>query len=148
MAVFKFVISDGKKSYQVEKEQKDCPVLGKKIGEKLPGDFLGLSSYELQITGGSDKDGFPMKSSVEGILRKRFIATQGIGFRTDIEGLRKRKMLRGNAISADVVQINCKIAKRGEISLEELFGKKENVEEAEKKAEQKVKEEKKEKAEK
>ena len=121
MAVFKFVISDGKKSYQIEKDQKDAPVLGKQIGETLDAGFLGMDGYELQITGGSDKDGFPMRKDIEGQLRKRFLITAGVGFHTKVDGLRRRKMLRGNAIADDIAQINCKVTKKGSKPLEELF---------------------------
>ena len=126
MASFKFVINDGKKSYQIEKDQKDAPVLGKKMGDTLDGSFLGMDGYELQITGGSDKDGFPMRNDIEGQLRKRFLITKGIGFHTDVEGLRRRKMLRGNTIADDISQINCKVTKKGSKLLDEMFpGKKE-----------------------
>ena len=124
MVVFKFVVSDKKHSGQVEKEQKDCPILGKKIGDTFPGDFLGLEGYELQITGGSDKDGFPMRKDIEGIGRKNIIATIGIGFRKGKEGMRKRRMFRGNTISQEVTQINCKVAKQGAKALEELLPRK------------------------
>jgi small subunit ribosomal protein S6e len=125
MAVFKFVISDGKESYQIEKDQKDSPVFGKQLGEKLNGDFLGLEGYELQITGGSDKDGFPMRKDIEGQLRKRFLITKSVGFRTDVEGLRRRRMLRGNTIGEDIAQINCKVVQRGSISIADVAPKKE-----------------------
>ncbi len=125
MATFKFVISDGKNSYQVEREQKDSPIFGKKIGDVLDGSFLGLDGYELEITGGSDKDGFPMRKDVEGQLRKRFLLTKSVGFHTDVEGLKRRKMLRGNTIGDDIAQINVKVVKKGSASLEEKFPKKE-----------------------
>ena len=80
MANFKFVISDKSKSYQVEKDPKDSPIMGKKIGEEFPADFLGLDGYTLQITGGSDKDGFPMRRDIEGQMLKRFLITKSIGF--------------------------------------------------------------------
>jgi small subunit ribosomal protein S6e len=121
---FKFVISDGKQSFQVEKDQKECPLIGKKIGESLSGDFLGLNGYELVITGGSDKDGFPMRRDVEGLVKKRIVMTRGIGFKGEY-GLRRRKMLRGNTIGLDIVQINCNVTKKGSKPLEELLGKKE-----------------------
>jgi len=140
MAVFKFVISDNKKSYQVEKDQKDCPVVGKKIGNILSGEFLGLAGYGLKITGGSDKDGIPMRRDIDGTVRKRFIVTKGAGFNTDISGLRRRKMLRGNAIDSDIIQINCKITKKGGTSLDQILGKKE---EKPKEGEEPAKEEKK-----
>jgi small subunit ribosomal protein S6e len=125
MPNFKFVISDGKKSYQIEKDQKDCPVFGKKIGESMPADFLGLDGYELAISGGSDKDGFPMRNDVEGIVRKKIILSGGIGFEPYVKGLRRRKMIRGNTIAADIIQINCKVTKQGAKPLDEILGKKE-----------------------
>lgn len=129
MPSFKFVVSDRGKSYQVEKDQKDAPVLGKKIGDEIDGGFLGLQGYTLRITGGSDKDGFPMRLDMEGVMRRRLLLTKGIGFKTDIEGLRRRKMVRGNTIAQDIVQVNCSVVKTGEKSLDELLGKKENREE-------------------
>ena len=123
MASFKFVISDGKNSYQAEKDQKDAPVFGRKSGEVVDGEFLGLTGYELQITGGSDKDGFPMRTDIEGQLRKRFLITKGIGFNTDVQGLRRRKMLRGNTIGDDIAQINCKVVKKGSVAIEEVIPK-------------------------
>lgn len=129
MPVFKFVVSDKSKSYQIEKDHRDSPVLGKKIGDTIEGDFLGLSGYELQITGGSDKDGFPMWKDVEGAIRRRIIITKGVGLHTDVKGLRRRRMIRGNAIAADIAQINCKVIKAGDASIEEMLGiKKEEAE--------------------
>lgn len=129
MANFKFVISQGKYSAQVEKDQKDCPVAGMRIGDVFPGDFLGLNGYELKISGGSDKDGFPMKSDIEGVLRKKFIMTSGLGFDTNVKGLRRRRMLRGNTIGTDIVQINCSVQKAGEKKLEEIIPPKPKKEE-------------------
>lgn len=141
MAVFKFVIGDGNKSFQVEKDQKDCPVLGKKIGNVLSGDFLGLSGYGLKITGGSDKDGFPMRKDIDGSIRKKFILTKGTGFNTKISGLRVRGMLRGNTIAPDIIQINCKVVRKGPTPLEDVLGKKEEKkpEEAKEKPEEDIK---------
>jgi small subunit ribosomal protein S6e len=124
MMNFKFVISSANRSYQVEKDQKECPVLGKKIGESFSGDFLGLEGYELIITGGSDRDGFPMRKDMDGVVKKRLILTDGIGFQAE-KGLRKRKMVRGNTIGLDTVQINCNVTKQGQKPLAELLGKKE-----------------------
>lgn len=133
MAVFKFVISDGKKSWQIEKDQRDAPILGKSLGDVLDGHFLGLDGYELEITGGSDKDGFPMRKDIEGQLRRRFLITKGVGFsgkkkekkgKYTLKGVKRRKMLRGNTIADDIAQINCKVIKRGGRSLDEIFGTK------------------------
>ena len=130
MAVFKFVISDKGKSYQIERDQKDAPVLGKKIGDEINADFLGLNGYMLQLTGGSDKDGFPMRPDIEGVVRRRILLTKGIGFKTNIKGLRRRKMVHGNTIGLDITQINCKISKQGSMPIEQLLGKKDGEEKA------------------
>ncbi len=122
MAVFKFVISHAKQSVQVEKDQKDAPIIGKKLGETLSGDFLGLVGYELQITGGSDKDGFPMRKDVDGQMRKKQMLTKGLGFWTDVEGKRKRRVVRGNTVAADIAQVNCKVVKAGDKGMFELLG--------------------------
>ena len=131
MALFKFVISDKERSVQLEKDQKECPVLGRKIGDTLPGDFLGLEGYEMKITGGHDKDGFAMRKDIEGMAKRKVLLTKGVGFsarlkrkkilKDTIKGLRKRKSLRGNTISLDVVQINCKITKSGSKAFNEMF---------------------------
>jgi len=120
MPNFKFVISHAAKSYQVEKDQKDCPVLEKKIGDTFSGDFLGLDGYD-----------FPMRLDIESIGRKDIVITKGIGFKAKRSGLRKRKLIRGNTISLNISQINCKVVKQGEKPIEEVLGKKETAEQKE-----------------
>jgi len=135
--VFKLVVSDPKtrKTYQKEVPQKESGLLNRKIGDKVKGDFLGLSGYELEITGGSDKQGFPMRPDIQGIARKRALLTGGPGFHPKRRGERRRKSVRGNTISPEIVQVNTKIVKYGTKKLEQIFGKKE------KKPEEKAKEE-------
>jgi len=133
MANFKFVVNEPetRKSYQLDVEQaKAIGVVGKKIGEEIDGDILGLAGYSLKITGGTDKDGFPMHPSVGGPGRKRVLLSGPPGFYPKIEGERKRKTIRGNTISQDIVQINLKVVKKGEKSLEELAPQKEKKAEA------------------
>jgi small subunit ribosomal protein S6e len=116
--VFKICINEpkAKKSWQVEK---DAPSLtGLKIGDKFDGSIIGLSGFTLQITGGSDKDGFPMRHDLMGIARKKALLSSGPGFRPTVNGLRRRKYIRGNTISADIVQVNCKVIEgEGDIAL-------------------------------
>lgn len=125
MANFKVVLSDpkSKKAFQKEIEQKASGFMGKKIGEKVKGESLGLSGYELQITGGSDAQGFPMRRDVEGIARKRLLLAIGPGFHPDTRGQRKRKSIRGNTLSPAVSQVNVKIVTYGSKSVEQLIGK-------------------------
>ena len=127
-----FEIDEFLKNYLIETLQLcriECERFGIEFeGEIIQGDFLGLEGYELVITGGSDKDGFPMRKDVEGIVRKKIITSGGVGFDPQVNGLRRRKMIRGNTIAADVAQINCKVSKKGAKLLDEILGKKEATE--------------------
>jgi small subunit ribosomal protein S6e len=150
MANFKFVINDPetRKSYQVEVEQgKGLGIIGKKIGDEINLDFLGLVGYKGKITGGTDKDGFPMHPAVSGPGRKRILLSKPPCFHPKLKGQRKRKMVRGNTISEDIVQINCKIIQKGVKPIEELIPIKKKEEAKEEKAKEKKSEEPKEKKE-
>ncbi len=154
MPNFKVVISDPKtrKSYQKEIDQAGSGLLGKKIRDKVSGNHFGLAGFELEITGGSDKEGFPMRADVHGAVRKKVLLSSGPGFHPQRKGQRKKKSVRGNTISEAVVQVNTKVVTHGQKTIEELWGIK--PKEPEKKEEkpkegkpEKHKEEKKEKTE-
>jgi small subunit ribosomal protein S6e len=154
--MYKIVVSDPKTrhSYQKEVPYKESGLLGRKIRDKVKGDFFGLPGYELQITGGSDKQGFPMRQNVQGIGRKKVLLTDGPGFHPLRKGERRRKLVRGNTLSEEIVQVNMKVVVHGKDSLAKLFGKeevkeaKEHKEKAEEKKEAKHEEHKREAAEK
>jgi len=65
-----------------------------------------MSGHKLKITGGSDKDGFPMRPNIHGGVRVGAILSEGVGFHPSQKGERQRKTLRGNVITEDIVQIN------------------------------------------
>ena len=123
MTEIKFVIGDPKtgKSYQKTLETADLE--GKKVSEKLNGDFLGLEGYEVQITGGSDNAGFPMRKEIEGVGRKRGYFSGGVGVKINRAGMKKRKTVCCNTITKDIVQVNLKVIKAGSKTLEEIFAK-------------------------
>ncbi len=128
----KAVISDPKtgKSYQTELDKTKDPVLmGKRIGEEIDGGTIGLAGYSLEIRGGSDSSGFPMRRDISGSRKVAVILTKGTGFRTKMKGARKKKTVRGNAIAADTVQVNLRIMKYGTAKMDELFPAKEKKEE-------------------
>ena len=147
---FKIVISEpkSKKAWQIEK---DVPSLvGKKIGEKFDGSSIGLAGFTLQVTGGSDKDGFPMRPDLEGSARKKALLSKGIGFRSrkkikkkvfKVKGMRKRKFIRGNTVSDEIMQVNCKIVE-GEGDIPKILGIQPKEKEGEEKAAEQPKEEK------
>ena len=128
MVEFRANISDPKtgKSYQKQVSGNQAnAILGKKIGEKMDGIFFEMPGYKLEITGGSDKDGFPMRQDLPGPRRKKLLVSEGLGFHPHMEGERRKKTMRGNQISPDTVQINMKVVTRGPRSVDELLGKKE-----------------------
>lgn len=140
--VFKINISERGKTHKLELE--DESLVGKKIGETIKGEELKseLTGYELEITGTSDKAGFPGKKDVEGPELKRVLLKKGFAMHSKPKGLKKktkkagkglklRKTLRGNTISLDTIQINMKVKKAGNKKLEEIFPKTEKKETSE-----------------
>jgi small subunit ribosomal protein S6e len=91
---------------------------GKKIGDSIKGELLQAPGYEFQLAGGSDYCGFPMRSDVEGTLRKRILIVKGIGLRTNRAGRRVRKAVAGNTVYTRTAQINLKVTKAGAQPLE------------------------------
>jgi len=109
MAKFKVIISDPEtgKSRFVEVEGTGAvPLVGRKLGEVVDGSVVRMSGHKLKITGGSDKDGFPMRPNIHGGVRVGAILSEGVGFHPSQKGERQRKTLRGNVITEDIVQIN------------------------------------------
>ncbi|MHA1911070.1 MAG: S6e family ribosomal protein [Candidatus Kariarchaeaceae archaeon] len=118
-------------------EDNDTKILyGKKLGETVDGDIIGMPGFKLVITGGSDTDGFPMRKDVEGRLRKRILITPSTGYRARkkkgtkerrdnsritkvarTKGIRRRIMVRGNTINEDTAQLNLKIVEYGDQSI-------------------------------
>ncbi len=120
---FKLVISEGEKSHQVEVDQAQTKQLvGLKIGDEIDASLVGLNGYKLKITGGSDKNGFPMKKDVDGPRRIRSLLSGGLGFEPRRDGQRRRKTVRGNTVSDDIVQINTIVTEKGAKSIDELLG--------------------------
>jgi small subunit ribosomal protein S6e len=115
MAKFKLIVSDPEagtsKAIELE-EARAVPLIGRKVGDTLDGSIADMPGNKMQITGGSDKDGFPMRPSVHGGVRRRVILSGGVGFNPQNEGMRKRKTVRGNVITDDIVQINLKIVEK------------------------------------
>ena len=115
MAKFKIIVSDPEtgKSQLIEVEEAQAvPLIGRKLGEIIDGAAIKLSGYKLKITGGSDKDGFPMRPNIHGGVRVGAILSEGVGFHSTSKGERKRKTLRGNVITDAIVQVNMKIIEK------------------------------------
>ncbi len=96
---------------------------GVDIGKTLDAGVIGLTGYQIEITGGSDKDGFPMRRDIHGTVRPRILLRGGTGFNPKRKGIKRRKRVRGKRITKDIVQINARVVKDGKKPIEELLGK-------------------------
>jgi len=130
----KIVISDPKtgKSWQREIEAtKQVVLFGKKIGDTIDGSTIGFEGYKFIITGGSDKDGTPMRKDIQGTERVKAFLSSGPGFRPKRAGERRKKYLRGRTVGDHIVQLNLKVAEYGSIPLDQIFPSKEEAKKAE-----------------
>lgn len=142
MASFKLCISDPSTGKTFQKEVKDNaarPLIGLNIGETLKGDAIEINGYELQITGGSDYCGFPMRKGILG-MRKKIAIYGGVGFRGDAKGIKRRKTVVGHKIHERISQVNLKVVKQGSKKLAEIFGVPEETKKEEKEHKKEAKE--------
>ena len=110
MVQFKVVLSDPKTKKSESHEVKDAAaqtLVGRKLGETIDGTTIGLPG-KFVITGGSDRAGFPMRADISGGGKNYVLLTDGVGFKSEEEGGKKRKLVRGNQITEEIFQINAK----------------------------------------
>jgi len=109
----KLVISDRKTGKAYNKKIEEPVFVNKKIGEEVDLSVVGLPGFRARITGGSDKQGFPMKPTLEGQARKKLLVRKGIGVKGKTKGVILRKSMRGNTVSLEIVQLNLAITAEG-----------------------------------
>lgn len=120
MAEFKLTIAEPKKGLCIQKTEAGPGtknLIGLKIGDKVKGDWIDYPGYEFEITGGSDYCGFPMRKGIMG-QRKVILTAPGVGFRSNVRGIKVRKTVAGDTVHEKTVQINLKILKHGEKAIE------------------------------
>lgn len=106
------MISDPKtgKTQKVEVEDSRLsPLLGKRIGEVIDGTIANLPGKKIQLTGGCDKDGIPMRPDLHGGVKKYVLLSEGVGYNPERRGERKRKILRGNTVTLEILFLNFRI---------------------------------------
>jgi len=135
MVEFKIVVNDTKtgKSHNILVSGHHAnSLIGKKINDEVDGIFVSLPGYKLQITGGTDKNGFPMRKDLPGTIRRRLLLSESLGFKPKDSGVRKKKSVRGNTINQEVVQINMKVVKHSSRPIESIIKVEEKKEEGKK----------------
>jgi small subunit ribosomal protein S6e len=124
MADFTVVVADPAdgSTYQRDVDGQDANrFLGRDIGEEVDAGAVGLDGYTLQITGGSDETGRPMRENVPGSKIKQLLLDGGVGFKPSREGERKRITVRGRQVSDETAQVNAKVIDSDE-GVAEAFG--------------------------
>ncbi len=86
-------------------EAKSRKFIGLRIKDEVDASIIGFKG-KLVITGGSDNSGFPMRPDIPGGAKKRVLLSQPPGYRPKRKGERRRKTVRGNMITDEIVQIN------------------------------------------
>ena len=87
------------------------------MGAEVPGDSVGdeFKGYIFKITGGNDKQGFPMKQGVMHPTRVRLLLSDGHScYRPRRTGERKRKSVRGCIVAMDLSVLALSIVKQGD----------------------------------
>lgn len=105
------------KLIEVDDERKIRIFYGLRMAQEVAVDALGdeWAGYVVRVSGGNDKQGFPMKQGVFSSNRVRLLLAKGHScYRPRITGERKRKSVRGCIVASDIAVLALVIVKQGE----------------------------------
>ncbi|XP_033750825.1 40S ribosomal protein S6-like [Pecten maximus] len=105
------------KLIEVDDERKLRPFYDRRIATEVSAEHLGdeWKGYILRITGGNDKQGFPMKQGILTNGRVRLLLSKGHScFRPRRSGERRRKSVRGCIVDSNLSVLSMAIVKKGE----------------------------------
>jgi len=104
------------KMFEIDDDKKLLPFYDKRMSTEVAGDSLGdeFKGYVFRITGGNDKQGFPMKQGILVNQRVRLLFKKGMScYRERRNGCRKRKSVRGCIVGPDLAVLSLVVAKKG-----------------------------------
>jgi small subunit ribosomal protein S6e len=116
MADFQVVVADPADgaTYQLEVDGQDASrFIGRAIADEVDGGAVGLGGATLEITGGSDTSGRPMRGDVSGSDTEAILLAGGTGYNPRVDGERRRVTVRGTEVSDETRQINVTIVNDG-----------------------------------
>lgn len=111
------------KMIEVDEDRRLRVFMDRRMGAEVPGDSLGdeFKGYIFRITGGNDKQGFPMKQGVMHPTRVQLLLGPGHScYRPRRTGERRRKSVRGCIVGMDLSVLALAIVKQGEQDIEGL----------------------------
>lgn len=112
-----FPASGAQKLFDIDDEKKVRCFYDKRMAQEVDASPLGdeWKGYVVRISGGNDKQGFPMKQGVLTNGRVRLLLSAGHScYRPRTTGERKRKSVRGCIVDANLSVLNLVIVKKGE----------------------------------
>merc|ERR1712137_789508 len=101
LAVMKFNVADpqtgSQKIFEIDDDKRLRFVLDKRIAQEVNGAIIGdqFQDYTFKITGGIDKQGFPMRQGILVPDRVRLLLRESKGYILQKDGDRKRRSVRG-----------------------------------------------------
>merc|ERR1711959_67895 len=105
------------KCIEIDDDKKLLPFFDKRIAQEVDGDSLGdeFKGYRFRISGGNDKQGFPMLQGVLTPDRVRLLMKKGSKcYRQRRTGERKRKSVRGCIVTHTLSVMSLVLVKKGE----------------------------------
>jgi len=108
--------SGAQKKIEIEDEHKLQFLWDKRMAEEIQGENLGdeFKGYVFKITGGNDKEGFPMRQGVLVNKRVRLLLRRGMPcYKPKKKGEKRRKSVRGCIVGPDLAVLSLVIVKRG-----------------------------------
>jgi small subunit ribosomal protein S6e len=115
-----FPANGTQKLVEIDDERKLRVFMDRRMGQEVPGDSVGdeFKGYIFRITGGNDKQGFPMKQGVMHPTRVSLLLSAGHScYRPRRTGERKRKSVRGCIVGMDLSVLALSIVKQGDAEL-------------------------------
>mmetsp|Transcript_13150 Transcript_13150/g.15817 ORF Transcript_13150/g.15817 Transcript_13150/m.15817 type:complete len:247 (-) Transcript_13150:50-790(-) len=105
------------KIIEIDDEKRLQNLYEKRMAQEIDGAVLGdeFEGYILRISGGNDKQGFPMRQGVLTNTRVRLLCKKGHkAYRQRRAGEKKRKSVRGCIVGHDISVLNLVVTKIGE----------------------------------
>jgi len=121
-----YPVTGCQKLIDIDDDRKLRPFMEKRIAQEVDASCLGneWNGYTLRITGGNDKQGFPMMQGVLTNQRVRLLLDKRHKcYRPRRDGERRRKSVRGCIVDANLSVLACTITKRGEQDIDGLTNK-------------------------
>lgn len=108
------------KTIDLDDERRYRIFYDKRLAQEVAGDSLGdeFKGFIFRISGGNDKQGFPMKQGVLLPYRVRLLLSAGHScYRPRRTGERKRKSVRGCIVGPDIAVLSLVVVKQGETEI-------------------------------